>query len=519
MPVIGWTSILRQRCRGKAMNKTLRLLLIEDSADDADLLLWTLRQGGYDLTHTRVSDAPAMTLALDAEPWDLVIADYSLPQFSGLAALQLVKDRDLDVPFIIVSGHIGEAEAVAAMKGGAHDYVMKHNMPRLLPAIERELREAATRTARHAAESRLQEHEVRLSAILSNIPGVVFQLDRSGDGRLRFTYVSEGSEALLGISPELLLEDTARFTQLVDAADWPALDAYIAGAAAELTAEHWEGRIRFAPAGEVRWISVRFSPTAVTDGAVWGEGIMTNITESKLAEQEIRESRRRLSELTSHLERVKEQERTKIAREIHDDIGGNLTAIKIDLLWLAGKIAPGNPVLTEKIRQIEGLVDETVKTTSRIGRDLRPGILDLGLAAAVEWLAEEFENRMDIPCRVVCASEDLNIHADVANALFSIFRESLTNITKHANATCVDALLKVENDMLTLQVEDNGRGIASSDLGKSGSFGLRGMEERTDQLGGTIRVAGIPGVGTRITVRMPIGNPRPSASISPRGTA
>ncbi len=501
------------------MNKILRLLLVEDSEDDAELLLWTLQQGGHDLVHACVSDAPAMNAALDSAPWDLVIADYSLPHFSGIAALELVKARGLDIPFIIVSGHIGEDDAVAAMKSGAHDYVMKHNLSRLLPAIERELRETATRAARRAAENRLQEHEARLSAILSNIPGVVFQLERSGDGQLKFTYVSEGSESLLGLTPQRLLDDAALFTQLVDAGDRPALDAYIAESATQSATARWEGRIHLAPADKARWISVRFSPTTVTGGAVWGEGIMTNITESKLAEQEIRESRRRLSELTSHLERVKEQERTRIAREIHDDIGGNLTAIKIDLLWLAGKMQAGDSVLTEKIRQIEGLVDETVKTTSRIGRDLRPGILDLGLAAAIEWLAHEFERRMDIPCSVVCASEDLDIHADAANALFSIFREALTNITKHAGATRVDTLLQVENGTLMLQVEDNGRGIASSDLGKDGSFGLRGMEERAGQFGGTIRVSGIPGAGTRVTVRIPVGTRRAAAQISQAGTA
>ncbi len=501
------------------MHRKLRLLLVEDSEDDAALLLWTLRQGGYDLAHTCVSDAPAMSAALEAEPWDLVIADYSLPQFSGIAALKLLKTRDLDIPFIIVSGHIGEDEAVAAMKNGAHDYVMKHNLSRLLPAIERELREAATRAARRVAESRLQAHEVRLSAILSNIPGVVFQLDRSSNGRLKFTYVSGGCESLLGIAPARLLDDSTLFTQLIDAVDCPALDAYIAESATRFVAERWEGRIRPAHDSGLRWISIRFSPTATTAGRVWGEGIMTDITESKLAEQEIRDSRRRLSELTSHLERIKEQERTKIAREIHDDIGGNLTAIKIDLLWLAGKASNGFPALTKKIRQIEDLVDETIRTTSRIGRDLRPGILDLGLAAAIEWLAHEFERRMDIPCKVVCKSEDLGIHADAANALFNIFREALTNITKHAGATRVDTLLQVEDNTLTLQVEDNGRGIASSDLGKDRSFGLRGMEERTDQLGGTIRVAGIPGVGTRVTVRMPIGNHHPSARISPGAAA
>lgn len=496
------------------MGKPLRLLLIEDSDEDAELLLWTLRRGGYDLKPTRVSDAPAMATALAAESWDLVIADYSLPQFSGLAALELLKSRHLDTPFIIVSGHIGEEEAVAAMRSGAHDYVMKHNLSRLLPAIERELRDAEIRAAKRAAESRLQAHEVRLSAILSNIPGVVFQLDRNHAGRLQFTYVSEGSESLLGLASARLIEDASLFMQLIDPADRPALDTYIAESATLFATERWEGRIRPAGGGDQRWISIRFSPTAVSSDAVWGEGIMTNITESKLAEQEIRDSRHRLSELTSHLERIKEQERTRIAREIHDDIGGNLTAIKIDLLWLAGKTGRDNAAVSEKIRQIENLVDETIKTTSRIGRDLRPGILDLGLGAAIEWLANDFESRMDIPCSVACDSEYPDLNSDAANALFSIFREALTNISKHAGATRVDTLLQVENGMLTLQVEDNGRGISSMDLGKHGSFGLRGMEERVRQLGGIIRISGIPGAGTRVNVRMPLGAPQTAAQTS-----
>lgn len=492
------------------MSQPLRLLLVEDSQDDADLLLLTLRRGGYVPQHRRVSDAREMAAALDDGPWDLVIADYSLPQFSGIAALELFKSRNIDIPFIIVSGHIGEDEAVAAMKGGAHDYVMKRNLSRLVPAINREMREAEMRSARQAAEKRLVEHETRLSAILSNIPGVVFQLARDAGDKWHFSYVSEGSEDLLGIPPERLVDNARLFLDLIDPADHGALNACISDAGAGQAGAHWEGRIRVRPGNEIRWINLRFSPTVVSGGAVSGEGIMTNITESKLAEQEIRESRRRLSELTSHLERVKEQERTRIAREIHDDIGGNLTAIKIDLMWLAGRVPAADKTLGAKIRQLDGLVDDTIKTTSRIGRDLRPGILDLGLAAAIEWAAKDFERRMDIPCRVECATEEMDIDPDTANALFSIFRETLTNITKHAAATRVDTLLQVEDDMLNLTVEDNGRGIAAADMGKAGSFGLRGMAERAAQLGGTVTVTGAPDSGTRVTVRMPGARAVPS---------
>lgn len=485
------------------MSQPLRVLLVEDSENDAELLLWTLQRGGYAPTHERVSDAAGMTAALDRGTWDLVIADYSLPQFSGIAALDLFRARNIDIPFIIVSGHIGEDEAVAAMKGGAHDYVMKRNLSRLIPAIDREMREAAMRAARRSAENRLRENEVRLSAILSNIPGVVFQLMREAAGTWHFSYVSEGSESLLGVPPDQLVRNADLFLDLVSPEDRAALDACIANAGAGLAGARWEGRISARPDGELRWINLRFSPTVVSGTSIRGEGIMTNITEIKLAEQEIRESRRRLSELTSHLEKIKWQERTRIAREIHDDIGGNLTAIKIDLMWLAGRVPAGDTALGAKIRQLDSLVDETIKTASRIGRDLRPGILDLGLAAAIEWAASDFERRMNIPCRVECPPEDLDIDPDTANALFSIFKETLTNITKHAAATRVDTLLRVEDDMLNLTVEDNGRGIAAADMGKAGSFGLRGMAERAGQLGGTVSVTGAPGGGTRVTVRLP----------------
>lgn len=504
------------------MPQTLRLLLVEDSQDDADLLLLMLKRGGYEVIHTRASEPAEMQSALDSGPWDLVIADYSLPQFSGIAALDLVKAKGLDMPFIIVSGHIGEDDAVAAMRRGAHDYVMKHNLSRLLPAIDRELRDAADRAARRSAEQRLREQEVRLSAILSNIPGVIFQLQRDATGRLSFSYVSEGSEELLGLSPSLLISNADHLLRLIAPEDLPAFHDCIAGAGTAAPAVPWEGRIQLGDGGW-RWISLRFSPTLVEGAQVRGEGVITSIHEIKLAEQELRESRTRLSELTSHLERVKEHERARIAREIHDDLGGNLTAIKIDLMWLAGRLESRETEKTEsekgggdsqgdekqqsmtaKIRQIDGLVDETIRTTSRIARDLRPGVLDLGLGAAIEWLAREFENRMSIPCRIAMTPSDPEINADIAAAVFSIFREALTNISKHAAAHAVDVEIQVTPLKILLRISDDGRGIVPADLHKPGSFGLRGMVERAGQLGGTLEVKGDKDNGTMLTLLVPL---------------
>ncbi|MDP1672882.1 MAG: response regulator [Burkholderiales bacterium] len=248
------------------MNQPLRVLLVEDSADDAELLLWTLQRGGYRPEHARVSDAAGMTAALDGSAWDLIIADYSLPQFSGIAALELFKTHNIDIPFIIVSGHIGEDDAVAAMKGGAHDYVMKRNLSRLIPAIDREMREAAMRAARHAAEKKLLENEARLSAILSNIPGVVFQLALEPDNSWHFSYVSEGSESLLGVPPDQLVRNAALFLDLIKAEDRAALDACIANAGSGQAGARWEGRISARPGNEPRWINLRFSPTGGSGG-------------------------------------------------------------------------------------------------------------------------------------------------------------------------------------------------------------------------------------------------------------
>src|SRR5262245_14218365 len=143
------------------MSTSIRVLLVEDSEDDAELLLFALQEGGYNPIYERVDTAAAMTTALALQPWDLVISNYSMPQFNALAALALLRESGLDLPFIIVSGAIGEGTAVATMKAGAHDYIMKDNLARLLPAVERELREAAGRRERKRAEEALRESEER----------------------------------------------------------------------------------------------------------------------------------------------------------------------------------------------------------------------------------------------------------------------------------------------------------------------------------------------------------------------
>ena len=489
------------------MHRSLRILLIEDSEEDAELLLAEIRRAGFDPVHTRVETLEGMQKALAGNEWDVVISDYTLPQFSGIAALTLTQQHDPDLPFIISSGNIGEDIAVEAMRAGAHDYVMKNNPSRLIPAIERELRESGVRRTVRQAQRELQENEARLHALVSNVPGVVLQLLREWHGGYVFPYVSYGSMSLLELSPRQLHDDAKLFFNLIVDGGGADLQRRIAESANTMRPVSWEGRIRSATSQLVKWIEIRLSPRSLKGNLIQWEGIIENISQRKQAEIELIQSRQQLSALSAHLQNAKEIERTRIAREVHDDIGGNLTAIKIDLVWLLNKIGKKQEPLLEKTRGLESLVDRTMEITSRIARDLRPPLLDLGLLAAIEWEAAEFQKRMEIPCVVNCATEHIAANPELAHALFSLFREILTNISKHAGATKVEVDLSVIGGMFTLKITDNGLGIERTDLLKSGSFGVRGMLERARHLGGEISFDRGKHAGTVVTARLPLEAP------------
>ncbi|MCE9638745.1 MAG: response regulator [Betaproteobacteria bacterium] len=486
------------------MPEPLRLLLIEDSEEYAELLLEEIRHGGYDPIYRRADTARATQDALMSEFWDIVISNYTMPQFSGLAALKIVQQHDPDLPFIINSGNIGEDIAVEAMRAGAHDYLMEGNRSRLIPAIERELRESVERRRGRQAQRELEENEARFRAIVSNVPGVVFQLQRDGKGGFRFSYVSDGSNQLLELTPQQMQDDASLFYELVLDGGGDVLRKRVVASAQTLQPLSWEGRFRVASGDITKWIEIRMRPRPLNSSLVQWDGIMENISQRKQAESELLRSRQQLSALSAHLQKAKEIERTRIAREVHDDIGGNLTALKIDLLWLVHRIDRERNDLLDKARSLETLVDRTMEITSRIARDLRPPLLDLGLVAAIEWEAAEFQKRMEIPCVVTCKTEDLPVDPDLGNAAFSIFREILTNISKHAAATKVEVELGTDGTMLIMCIVDNGRGMAQSDLLKRGSFGLRGMLERARSLGGEIRFDGQSGTGTSITALLPL---------------
>jgi len=250
------------------------------------------------------------------------------------------------------------------------------------------------------------------------------------------------------------------------------------------------------------WLTV----TAVlgSDGQVTNYvGIFSDITERKAGEQQLRE-------LTAHIQAAREEEKTRIAREIHDDLGGTLTALKMDAYWLAGQLSGNGQTtpLRERVESMTQLIDNAVGVTRRVISDLHPTILDdLGLVAALEWQCGQFNKRTGIQCEVICVDDkDDERRLDKSRAinLFRIFQEALTNVSQHSGASRVEAEFQQGDKEIVLSVSDNGCGLPEDHAIAQTSYGMRGMRERVAQLGGQIKFDSPPGGGLRLTVVLPL---------------
>ncbi len=381
------------------MTRPVRLLHLEDAELDHALVVAHLRRGGLDVQVRRV-DTPGQFSAALSEPWDLVISDYHLPGFSGLDALRELRAHEArhgsgPMPFILVSGQIGEDTAVEAMRHGASDYLLKNNLSRLAVAVESALAAAATHRAR------------------------------------------------------------------------------------------------------------------------------------QLADRELAESRRQLSALAQHLQTSVEAERHAIAREIHDEVGGTLTALKFELDWIRRHAA--EPAVKQRASQALETVMQAIGASQRIMQNLRPAILEQGLVAALQWLTQRFESRTGIGCRLrlpaaapdagpEAAAQALDqLPAGVPLVAYRTAQEALTNVGKHAAATQVVVDVSLSRGVLSLEVSDNGRGLASADLAKASSFGIRGLRERAATVGGWIDLSSREGLGTSLILSVPLtGHEPPPSPPTPR---
>jgi PAS domain S-box-containing protein len=239
-------------------------------------------------------------------------------------------------------------------------------------------------------------------------------------------------------------------------------------------------------------------------GAKFYTVILRDITLRKQHEDALRESQRELRELSARVLEAREEEKTHIARELHDELGQLLTALKMDLGWLRERLPEGSEIAA-RAAEMGGLLDRTVHSTRRISADLRPLMLDdLGLADAATWLVDDFAKRSGVACKIDVSEQLPDLSKTVATTVYRAIQESLTNIARHAGAKNAWVVLGVEDSTMQVEVEDDGRGIGPEDLAKSRSLGLKGMRERIAFLGGSFEIARAPRGGTRLTLRVPL---------------
>jgi len=489
-------------------DNALRLLLVCSNTTLADKLVSECPWDGLPPIFVIVPSLAHLRAKLREDRWNAVLHCLNQAGCSPSATLRTLKDRHLDTPLIVLAEPTDLRAAVKALHGGAHDIVFLDSIERLPIAVAREAREASQRVEHRAALDMLHDSETRFRALAANLPGLVFSLQRDLLGEYRFLYVSEGCVRLLGIAQHELRGSAMRFFDALVTAHRCSLVGALDESARTGNPLFWEGQLKD---GE-RWIDVRSLPHRNDEGTTVWTGIATDISRTKNTEGALRESRAQLAALSFHLEAAKEEEREKIARDIHDELGSILVRLKIEAALLASKL-PDN--LADKARSIENLLDQAMGTASRVARQLRPGILkEFGLAAAIECQADDFAHSTGIACRAQCDEGD-ELDADTSLALFRIVQEALTNIAKHARASLVVVRMKRENGNIALEIRDNGRGIAERDMEKPKSFGLRGIRERVQSLDGSFHIAAAEQGGTLLFLKVPARRGETSACIEP----
>lgn len=247
-------------------------------------------------------------------------------------------------------------------------------------------------------------------------------------------------------------------------------------------------------------------------GPIYHEGKITgaisnsrDITLQKMAERKLRESHQRLRNLAERLQIIREEERATVAREIHDDLGQSLTALKMDLTWLKKNLVADKPDVLIRVESMLDLTNASIQTVKKIATELRPGVLDdLGLISAIEWQLEEFQKRTNIKCNLQLNRRDLAVADETSVGLFRVFQEALTNITRHSGAANVNVIINFSDNDIKMEIKDNGRGITKEEVSSPSSLGLLGMRERITILGGALDVNGYPGKGTSVIVTLPL---------------
>lgn len=467
-------------------HETGRILIVDDEIETLNPLCDLLSGWGYDVTGY-TSGKKALE-ALNMQDFDILLTDLVMPEIGGIELIQSALQMRSLMICIIITGQGTIQTAVESMKTGAFDYILK-------PIEFKTLRQILSRAME---VRRLRDSEEKYRSIVEDQTELICRFLPNG----MLTFVNEVYCRYFSIKREDLIGQN--FMNFVYEEDKKDVIKRITSPSYENQVLTHEYRVVI-PKGTVRW--QQWTIRAICDkqnNIIEFQAVGHDISTRKQAEEELKNSREQLRNLSAHLQSVREKERMRIAREIHDELGQALTALKMELSWLNNKIPKDQLSLHEKTKSMVELIDKTSETVQRISEELRPGLLDdLGLGAAIEWQAEKFHNRTGIPCEVYLNPEEIIVNQDISTAIFRIFQETLTNIIRHAKASYVKVKLQEINDEIELEVSDNGKGITEEQIYHPQSFGIIGIRERVYLLKGKVTIVGVPDKGTTLTVHIP----------------
>jgi two-component system sensor histidine kinase UhpB len=489
------------------MASALRILIVEDLAVDAELMAYELRQGKLPFSYRRVDNDMDFLREMEEFRPHLILSDYHLPFFNGLAALALAQERYPEVPFIFVSGAIGEEVAIESLKRGATDYVLKDRISRLAPAVKRALREAAERRERRQTEEALRESELRYRVLVGTIPAVVYKgyTDWSVD------FVDNKIEELTGYPKADFDSRRMKWRDILLPEDLPGAKREFQRGLENNGSYNRDFRVRTKD-GRILWIQDRGQMIFNEEGLIeYVSGVFFDATESQQAKMALQESERRLRFLTSQLLNAQEQERKRISMELHDELGQSLTVLKLQIRAIEKCLrAEDQPELKQECLELLRYLDGVIDNVRRLSRDLSPAILeDLGLMSALKYLLEGVGKHLSI--KKAFEMDDLNslFPVEAQIVIYRIFQECLNNITKHAEAREVSVVVRRDGGAVSFIMQDDGVGFDLSEkMGREASsrgLGLAALNERARMLGGNLQIWSRPGQGTKITCTIPVG--------------